>query len=219
MSTDVKERGSDIGLAVDTGRAVLARTPSELVWIVGLAAVFFSGIYFVSDVIEFAQGGFSTGQLLLTYVGEAAIPLFVIGLYAVQRPEIGRLGLAGAVGYAYTYTFFTGSVVFALAEHTRNWDALVHRMGPLISIHGVLMVLAGLAFGWAVVRARVLPRWTGVMLMAGVVLAAGSSGLPEVVQMVAAGVRAVAFAAMGISALFARRAGLPSRRPGQLMRW
>jgi hypothetical protein len=52
---------------------------------------------------QVAQGGFSTFRLALTYAGEAAIPLFVIGLYAVQRPRIGRLGLAGAVAYAYSY--------------------------------------------------------------------------------------------------------------------
>jgi hypothetical protein len=78
-----------------------ARTPFTLA--VGLAAVVFSALYFASDVLELAQGGFSTTQLVLTYVGEAAIPLFVIGLCAVQRPHIGRLGLLGAVGYAYTF--------------------------------------------------------------------------------------------------------------------
>jgi len=35
--------------------------------IVGLAAIVFSVLYFVSDLIELAQGGFSTGQLALTY--------------------------------------------------------------------------------------------------------------------------------------------------------
>jgi hypothetical protein len=112
-------------------------------------------------------------------VAEAAIPLFVIGLYAVQLPRIRRLGLAGAVGYAYAFIFFTGTVSFAPADHTRDWNALVHRMGPWIAIHGVVMVLAGLAFGLAVIRAGVLPRWTGVTLMVGVVLVAASSRPPR----------------------------------------
>ena len=54
---------------------------------VGLAALVFSVIYFVSDLIELAQGGFSPLQLALTDAGEAAIPLFVLGLYAVQRRD------------------------------------------------------------------------------------------------------------------------------------
>jgi hypothetical protein len=146
---------------LDPRRSATTRSRTDLMGFVGLAAVLFSAIYFVSDVIELAEDGFSTPQLVLTYVGEAAIPLFVLGLYAAQRPVIGRLGLVGALGYAYAFIFFTGTVTFALANHTRNWDALVDRMGRWISIHGALMVLAGLAFGWAVIRARVFPRWTG----------------------------------------------------------
>lgn len=56
----------------------------------------------LSDVLEAIQGGFSTGQLWLTLVAEAAIPVFVIGLYATQRPQIGRVGRVSAVAYAYS---------------------------------------------------------------------------------------------------------------------
>jgi hypothetical protein len=168
---------------------------------VGLATVAFSALYFVSDVLELLQGGFSTTQLVLTYLGEAAIPLFVIGLYAVQRPDIGRLGLLGAVGYAYAYVFFTGTVLLALVNRSPDWDALVGSLGPWVVLHGVLMLVAGSAFGVAVVRARVLPRWTGVVLVVGVVLVGLASALPGGVQMLCAGVRDLAFAGMGLSLL------------------
>jgi hypothetical protein len=48
-----------------------------------------------------------------------------------------------------------------------------------MTIHGAIMVIAGLAFGYAVIRARVLPRWTATALMTGVVFVAISQGLPE----------------------------------------
>ncbi|MDX6319353.1 MAG: hypothetical protein QOD35_2753 [Nocardioidaceae bacterium] len=168
---------------------------------IGLAAVVFSALYFISDVLELLHGGFSTAQLVLTYVAEAAIPLFVIGLYAVQRPHIGRLGLLGAVAYAYAYVFFTGTVLLALVTHPRNWEALVRDLGPWVTVHGLLMVLAGSAFGVAVVRARVLPRWTGILLLVGVVLVALASPLPGAAQTLCAGVRDLAFAGMGLSLL------------------
>jgi hypothetical protein len=176
-----------------------ARIP--LAQLTGVAAVVFSGLYFVSDVLELSQGGFSTPQLVLTYVAEAAIPIFVLGLYAVQRPRIGTLGLLGAVGYAYAYVFFTGTVQLALSTHPRDWDTLVGDLGPWVTLHGLLMVLAGSCFGVAVVRARVLPRWTGVLLLVGVVLVALSAPLPEAAQMLSAGVRDLAFAGMGLSLL------------------
>jgi hypothetical protein len=168
---------------------------------IGVAAVVFSGLYFVSDVLELLQGGFSTPQLVLTYLAEAAIPLFVLGLYAVQRPHIGRLGLLGAVGYAYAYVFFTGTVLLALVNKSPNWESLVGDLGPWVTVHGLLMLAAGSAFGVAVVRSRLLPRWTGVLLLVGVVLVAVASVLPGAVQTLCAGVRDLAFAGMGLSLL------------------
>jgi hypothetical protein len=217
MSTGVMEKVNGTDPRTIRRSDVAGGTSWGLFALVGLAALFFSALYLVSDVIELAQGGFSTGQLVLTYAAEAAIPLFVIGLYAVQRPRIGRLGLVAALGYAYSFVFFTGTVSFALATHIRSWDALVDRMGPWVTIHGALMLVAGLAFGLAVVRARVLPLWTGVTLMAGVILVAVSSGLPEASQTAAAGVRDLAFAGMGASLLFARRGRIRTAQRGGLV--
>ena len=62
----------------------------------------------------------------------------------------------------------------------------------------------GLAFGLAVVRAGVLPRWTGVCLMAGVVLVVAASGLPDIARTVAAAVPDTAFIGMGLALLSGR---------------
>lgn len=167
--------------------------------ILGAATVAFSVLYLVSDVLELVHGGFSTGQLVLTYVAEAAIPLFVLGLYAAQRPRIGVLGLLGAVGYAYTYVFFTGTVLLALVDHSPDWDALVGDLEPWITLHGALMLVCGCAFGVAVVRAGELARWTGQLLVVGVVLVAVASVLPDPVPTLSAGIRDLAFAGMGLS--------------------
>jgi hypothetical protein len=185
-----------------TRRQVSLLAPAaNVVSLVGFAAVAFSALYLVSDLIELVQGGFSTTQLALTYVSEAAIPIFVIGIYAVQRPRIGRLGLLGAVGYAYTFVFFTSTVVFALVQHTRDWNALTDQLGVWITVHSALMIVAGLCFGYAVMRARVLPRWTGVLLMVGMLLMVVATVLPDVAQTAAAAIRDVAFAGMGAALL------------------
>jgi hypothetical protein len=182
-------------------------TPATLV---GLAALVFSVLYLLSDVIEAIQGRFSTGQLWLTLVAEAAVPVFVVGLYAVQRPQIGRAGRVAALGYAYSYVFFTGTVVYALVHATRDYTALSDDLGPWMTVHGAVMVLAGLGFGYAVIAAKVLPPWTGAALMAGVVLVAGAQGLPEGPQLLAAGIRDLGFAGMG--AAFLRSGAAADRR-------
>jgi hypothetical protein len=174
------------------------RLGHPLARLVGLAAATFSLLYFLSDVYELVHGGFTTPQLVLTYVAEAAIPVFVLGLYAVQRPHIGVLGLLGAVGYAYAYVFFTGTVLLALVDRSANWDALVGELGPWVTVHGLLMVVAGSTFGLAVVKAGVLPRWTGMTLVVGVILVALASSMPGIAQTMSAGVRDLGFAGMGV---------------------
>jgi hypothetical protein len=165
--------------------------------LVSLAAVGFTAIYFISDLLEVAQGDFSTFRLILTYIGEAGIPLFVLGLYAVQRPRIGWLGLVGATAFAYSYVFFTSTVIYALVAGTPNYAALTKVFGIWMTVHGAIMLAGGLAFGYAVVRARVLPPWTGVCLMIGVVLVAAASGLPNIARTIAAAGPDAAFIGMG----------------------
>jgi hypothetical protein len=187
------------------GEHALSGDPHRtLARLAGAAAVAFSLLYLISDVLEIAQGGFSTARLLLTYAAEAAIPFFVLGLYAAQRPAISRFGLIGALLYAYSYVFFTSTVMSALVAGTPNYRALATVFGAWMVIHGLLMVAGGLLFGCAVVRARVLPTWTGACLMAGVVLVAGASGLPTIVRTVAEAVTVTAFVGMGVALLVRR---------------
>jgi hypothetical protein len=66
------------------------------------------------------------------------------------------------------------------------------------------MLAGGLAFGLAVARAGVLPRWTGICLMAGVVLVVAASGLPDLTRTLAAAVPDTAFIGMGLALLNGR---------------
>lgn len=182
------------------------KAASSTSWLVGLSAVLFSALYLLSDVIEAIQGGFSDGQLWLTLVAEAAIPVFVIGLAVAQRPRIGRWGQVSAVAYAYAYVFFTGTVVYALIAGTSDFDALSRDLSPWMVLHGAVMVFAGLGFGYAVIKAKVLPSWTGIAVMVGVVLVSVSHGLPAGAQVTAAGIRDLAFAGMGASLVQISRA-------------
>ena len=183
--------------------------PGAAATTVGLLAVVSSAVYFLSDVVETAQGGFSAGQLWLTFAAEATLPFFVVGLAATQRKQLGGAGWLAAVAYAYSYVFFTGTVVYALVNRTEDYEALTEDLGALMVAHGAIMVLAaGLGFGLAVVRRRVFPTWTAIALMAGVVLVALAQGMPEAVQLTAAGLRDLGFAGMGVALL--RRARSPA---------
>jgi hypothetical protein len=184
--------------------------PAPPTWLsitVAMALIAFPVVYLASDVLEVIQGGFSTVRLTMTYVGEATIPLYVLGAYGLQRPRIGRLGLVGAAVYAYAYVFFTSTVVYALVAHAPNYQRVTAAFGAWMTLHGLLMVLGGAAFGIAMVRARVLPRWTGVVLVVGVIGVAAASGSSTVLRTLAQCVPAAAFVGMGWSML----SGLPRR--------
>jgi hypothetical protein len=174
---------------------------SDLATLAGVAAVVFPLVYFASELVEVAQGDFSTARLALAYIGEAGIVLAVIGLYAVQRPRIGRLGLYGALAYAYAFAFFASTVVYALAAGSKNWTAVTNVFGGWLTLHGAIMVIGGVAFGLAIIRTAVLPRWTAVCLMAGVVLVAAAAGMSTAVRAGAAALPQAAFIGMGVMVL------------------
>jgi hypothetical protein len=187
------------------GLAPTARVGHRSELLVGAAAIFFPLIYLVSDFVEVAQGDFSTFRLTLTYIGEAGFPLFVIGLCALLRDRIPWWGLAGGIAYAYSFIFFTSTVVWALVAHTQSWEVLGTDFGWWMTAHGAVMVVGGMAFGLGIAFGNGLPAWTGYALAAGVVLVAAVSGMGNLERTLAAAVPDVAFIGIGIALIRRRR--------------
>jgi len=200
------DMSSNIGLRTSTRTSTRARRTA--LRLLGWTAIAGSAIYLDSDVVELARGGFSNGQLWATLVGEAVVPAVVVGLAAAQWPRIGRLGVAGAVAYGYSFVYFTGTVVYALVDGTSDFDQLSGDLGPWMTVHGAVMLAGGLAFGYRTARAGVLPAWSGAAFAAGV--AAVALGLPGVAGVAAAGLRDLGVAAMG-AAVLRRRGGVMAR--------
>lgn len=178
-----------------------ASSPRRLELLVGASALAFSVLYFASDMVEASQGEFSTGQLWLTLIAEIAIPFFVFGLYWVRRDQIGPIGKFSAYLYAYAYVFFTFTVIYALVEGTPDYDTLSDDLAPWIVIHGAIMLLAGIGFGYSIIKSRPYPHWIGIALILGVVLVSATQEAPVAIELFAAGVRDLAFAGMGIALL------------------
>jgi hypothetical protein len=71
--------------------------------LIGVGAIVSSVLYVASDLIELAAGRLSTGQLVITYLAEALIPFFILGLHSVQQPRGGWLSLLGALLYGFAF--------------------------------------------------------------------------------------------------------------------
>lgn len=187
-------------------RETTGQATEGLSLVVGLLTLLSSALYFLSDLVELGQGGFSTVQLALTLLAEAAIPFFVVGLYLVQRPRIGTLGFAGTVFYAYSFVLHGHRCV-----RPRQQDEELGRprrsAGPVDDHPRSPDGPRRVGFRAGSRPRRSAPPVDGTALMTGAVLLAVSSGLPDFAQTASAGVRDLAFASMGASLLITSRRG------------
>lgn len=172
---------------------------SPLAKLVGLGALFVATAHTVTDAGEWIHGGFSTAQLWLNYLAFLPVPAVFVGLYTVQLPRIRLVGIAGALGYGFAFVYFAYTTLYALAESVPTYEALWERLGATYTVHGVLMIVAGGVFGIATWRARVLPRWSAALFLAGLGLngVVGIAAVPEILQTVGTLVRNAGIAGMG----------------------
>jgi hypothetical protein len=165
----------------------------------GWGAIVAPALHSATDVIEWAQGGFSAPQLWLNYAAFIPLPAILLGLYAAQRPRIGRLGLAGALAYGYAFIYFAHTTLVAIATGAPDYETLWSGLGGTYTLHGVIMIAGGLTFGWASLRAAALPRWTAALFLAGLVLNAvlGLRPVPDLLQTLGSALRNAGLIGMG----------------------
>ena len=181
----------------------MTMSTNELRLFIGLTTLVSSSLYLLSELVELVQGGLNPLQLYLTYIAFAAVPFYIIGLHALQSSKVGCVSLIGAVCYGGAFIFFSGTALYALVDQTSDYTTLVEKFGLLYAIHVVLLFIGGVLFGTAVCRAAVLPRWTGIMLIIGSVLAffLNSMRFPEIAQVLSSTIRNLAFIGMAVTVL------------------
>lgn len=153
--------------------------------------------------MEWLGGGFSRSQLLINYVGFVLMPFVIIGLYAVQRPVIGWNGFAGAMLYGISFIYFAHTSLFSLELSIPDYETLWTRLGAVYTFHGVMMIVGGLVFGVASLRANVLSR-IGVsifILGIGLNLLFGLLPVPDIMQIIGSSFRNVGLIVIGIGLL------------------
>ncbi len=176
--------------------------------LVGAAAVVAAGLHLLSDLWEWAGGGFTTGQLWVNYLAFALMPFMMVGLYAVQRPRAGWSVLWGALLYGASFVYFGFSTLYALTDNIADYAALWQRLGVVYTVHGALMVLGGGLFAVASWRVGVLPRVALLAFFVGVTLnlVFAVVQVPELWQTIGSGVRNVGLIGMGAAVLTGRGA-------------
>jgi hypothetical protein len=160
-------------------------------------------MHVLSDLMEVLSEGYSAWQLWINYASFLILPFLIVGLHIAQHARGGWPSLAGALFYGSSFVYFAGTTQYALVQKIPNYEALLAELGLIYWTQGALMVLGGVLFGFAVQRAGVFPRWTGVLLVIGVLLnlLVGLLPVPDISQVLGSVLRNVALKGMGVALL------------------
>ncbi len=154
----------------------------------------------------------------------------ITGMYLRQVKQIGVLGLIGFLLFAANYlvimctSFVAAAILPSIAGANPGYvnDVLAAASGgqvvgdigllhTVFLAESILFLSAGLVFGIAMFRARVLARWATVLLAVGGVVTAALSVMPDAFYRLLALPNAIALIGLGCSLWLKARTDLPTR--------
>ncbi|MEO8392233.1 MAG: hypothetical protein ABI700_04495 [Chloroflexota bacterium] len=178
-------------------------TASKLIRWAGLSALLAGLCYVLVGVFHPANvpASVTTTSWAIVHVLACAMSFFgllgLAGLYARQAEKSGWLGLVGFVmlslwlviimGFSFVEAFILPSLATAVPTFMTSWMGMLNSsaspmnlgvLPTLWTLSGPLYMFGGLLFGIAIFRARILPRWAGVLLALGCFLAPVAVALP-----------------------------------------
>lgn len=171
--------------------------------LVGISAVIAPFLHLLSDLIEWFQGGFSTGQLWLNYIAFLPMPWLLLGVCVLHDPKPGWVALTGALLYGAAFTYFSHTTLVALEQHVVSYEVLWAGLGSIYTLHGALMVCGGSMFGFSALRAGWLPRASLLLFIFGLTLNFLLALLPtpDIFQISGSAVRNIGLMSMGYAIL------------------
>jgi hypothetical protein len=216
-------------------------TVDRLFRFAGFSAVLGGILYVLVGIFHPANtpGSVTTTQWELVHVAACGVSFFgLIGLAGVYVRQALKAGLLGLIGYVLLslwlalvmgFSFVEAFVLPRLAAGTPafvtawmgmfNGPAGTFDLGVLPTVWTAtapLLILGGLLFGVATIRARVLPRLAGALLALSTVLAPVAVLLPNAAQPKTAIPMGIALAWLGFSLWTERRVPLLAVAPREL---
>ena len=159
---------------------------STLAWLVSALTGIFSTFFAPSD---YAQGSMGSSLWMPTHAAlVVSYMLFIFGLIGVHLSQADKAGWLGSTGFGLSFlslivltaqlvvSTWILPVLAALPEMPKTAAALLDPSGPLAAFSTAVYVVyiptvIGLVLlGIAVMRAGVLPRWAGLLLIIGTLL-------------------------------------------------
>jgi hypothetical protein len=150
---------------------------------------------------------------MVSLVGGTLLVLGLPGMYAIQAQRAGILGLIGTtlmlIYVLILGTFgntFNALVLPYIATHA---PALMNNppggLELFFMVGGLLGAVGGILLGIAIMRAAILPRWAGLLLMVGVVLQFAGDFLQSPIANLGFLFVMIAFAWLGLGVLWLKQ--------------
>lgn len=176
-------------------------------YLIGLAAITAPALHSATDIVELILGGFTPAMLWANYIAFLPMPWLLFGIYVVHPGRLSSIALLGAVLYGIAFTYFAHTTLYALAHQTTTYENLWNVLGLAYTVHGALMVLGGLLFAWATLRACWLPRSATGLFACGIVLnlLLGLLPFPDIWQTLGTALRNTGLVLMGCKILISAR--------------
>ena len=182
-------------------------TSSDLLRLAGLSALLAGVCYSLVGIFHppNVSSSVTSTRWEIVHILACAMCFFgllgITGLYARQAKKIGRLGLAGFIlfslwlvlimGFSFVEAAILPRIATSDPQFVNGWfgmltgSASTVKLGALSTLWTLtapVYMVGGLLFGAATFRARILPRWAGVLLAAGTLLAPVAGLLPNASQ-------------------------------------
>ncbi len=166
---------------------------------VGTAAIVAPALHSITDVMEWWSGGFTDTQLWLNVLAFLAMPVLLLGIYAVFDPRPPRISLAGAILYGVSFAYFLFTTLYAISRDIPDYATLWSRLGTPYTVAGGLMVLGGVLFAVGALSSSTLPVVPIWFFLIGIVVNLGLAMLPgpEILQTLGSGLRNVGLMLIG----------------------
>ena len=191
----------------------------------GLALLLGAVLFIVGSILSFAWTPLTPLWLVMTGLWISGMVLLLLGLPGIVARQALRAGWLGFVGFLLTFLgwfLLTGFYVVddlilspwldALAPHVYAQWFVNPAVGVSIHVANSLLGVGGVLLGIATMRAGVLPRWAGLLLIAAAVVDLGSFVIGSLIS-VAAVLVVLGLGWMGYALLTAKGEAVPRPVP------
>ena len=131
--------------------------------------------WIVSELIEIVEGGYNSTVYYLTSVYHIFAGFGIWGLHLLQSQKKNTISLISVVLISLTY-FSLGYFPIQVMNAGLSISEFIIQ-NPLYKIPGIISLIGFVLFGYAIIRTKYFPNWTGLVLIFGTIIYAISMAL------------------------------------------